>query len=267
MCLIAVAMEAHPNYPLVVAANRDEFYHRPAEALHFWKDCPSLLAGRDLREQGTWLGVTTEGRFAAVTNYREPGAFRTDARSRGRLVRDCLTSPLPPECCLHQAAVEGHRYNGFNLLAGVIACETGGCRANVWWYSNKNGKPAAVPPGIHAISNALLDTPWPKSRRIADGLRALLDDTGDVQPDAVFRLLADTRRPRDEDLPNTGVGLEWERLLSPVFVSSPGYGTRSSAVILLDGNGRLQFFERTFGPGGPDDIINDTNCELRITNQ
>lgn len=241
MCLILFAYEAHPAYRLVVAANRDEFYERPTAAAAFWADAPGVLAGRDLLHGGTWLGMTRGGRFAAVTNYRDPSSKIDHAPSRGALVTDFLKSVQSPEEYLHALAARADAYNGFNLLAGDAR--------SLYYFSNRGGPPQELRPGVSGLSNALLDTPWPKvvrgKRALAEGLKK-----GDaLAPEAVTEVLLDRVRAADAELPETGVGLEIERVLSPRFIVSKGYGTRCATVVLQDRAGRLTFTERTFAAG------------------
>jgi len=256
MCLIAIAFRAHPRYPLIVAANRDEFYHRPSAPIGFWKDHPDVLAGRDLQANGTWLGISRTGRISAVTNYRDPAAIRPDALSRGRLVSDFLTSDLPPETYLTAIQNQKDQYTGFNLVVGDVT--------KLWWYSNKKNVVVELDPGIHAISNRLLDTPWPKTEKIRAGMETICRTKKPVDPETVFALLSDTTRAPDSELPDTGVGLDWERMLSPIFVVSDVYGTRSSAVILVENSGRVLFSERTFLPG-PDFPVPENTRAFSIT--
>lgn len=241
MCLIALAMHVHPRYPLILAANRDEFYHRPTAPLGFWPDHPEILAGRDLEQNGTWLGVTKTGRIAAITNFREPGGGNASPVSRGLLVSGFLVSEASAEAYLRTVRDSGKNYNGFNLLTGTAR--------EMWWYSNKQQDAVKISPGIHTLSNHLLDTPWPKSLKIGSKLERLCHQKDIIAPEDIFPLLTDTTRPPDKDLPDTGVGLRWERMLGPVFVSSDIYGTRSSAVILCDSAGRMIVSEQTFVPG------------------
>jgi uncharacterized protein with NRDE domain len=236
MCLILLAWRAHPHYPLVVAANRDEFFARATAPADFWGDAPDILAGRDLQGGGTWLGVTRGGRFAALTNYRDPARVKAAAPSRGELVARFLRASEPPAAFggfLDGVAAD---YNGFNLLFGE--------RAELRYYSNCGDRARALGPGIYGLSNHLLDTPWPKVARGKSALARSLEALPDDGP--LFALLRDDRLARDEDLPRTGVSLEWERLLSAAFVRLPGYGTRSSTLLLLDAEGRLRFDEVTF---------------------
>lgn len=241
MCLIAFAYRCHPRYRLIVAANRDEFYRRPTAPADFWPECPPLLAGRDLEQGGTWLGVTRDGRVAALTNYRDPAAQKADARSRGGLVRDYLCGGLAPAEYLELARAAGGEYNGFNLLAGD--------GDGLWYWSNRGTAPAEVPPGVHGLSNHLLDTPWPKVVRAKAGMAACLRGPDEALAERLFALLADGAAAPDAELPDTGVGLAWERTLSPIFIASPDYGTRSSTVVLAGYDGRVWLGERTW-PGG-----------------
>lgn len=242
MCLILVAWRAHPDFPLVVAANRDEFFARRSAGADFWPDQPAILAGRDLAAGGTWLGITRGGRFAALTNFRDPARHRADAPSRGRLVADFLAGEAAIDAYLDDLAAAD--YNGFNLLLGdgerLVA------------FSNVSRKRHALAPGVYGLSNALLDTPWPKvgagKAALTAALAALPDET------ALWRLLRDPTIHADAALPVTGVPLEWERLLSAAFVRGPDYGTRCSTVVKLgaDGNGPpcASFDEQTWLPGG-----------------
>lgn len=242
MCLILFALDHHPRFPLIIAANRDEHYDRPAAPLAFWDDAPHIAAGRDLEAGGTWLGITRDGRWAALTNYRQAGGYKQPAPSRGRLVSDYLESGLAPERYVEQVARTARDYNGFNLLVGLgpQAC----------YLSNQDPSGRGVTAGVHGLSNHLLDTPWPK---VTVGTRAL-HDLPDASAETVTEVLLATLRnrviPADTVLPDTGVGLERERLLSPPFIASASYGTRASTVILVDAGGRVSVVEQLFGPLG-----------------
>lgn len=240
MCLIVFAYDCHPEYRLILAANRDEFRRRPTAAAAFWPECPQVLAGRDLEAMDTWLGVTRGGRFAALTNYRDPAVHRQDARSRGDLVRAFLCGGLPPGDYLAAAQKDGRLYNGFNLLAGDAS--------GLLYYSNRGGAVRPVAPGIHGLSNHLLDTPWPKVERAKAALAACLSGTDDLEA-GLFALLADRTPAADDALPATGVDLAWERLLSPIFIAGDDYGTRSSSVLTVDRCGRTVFRERGWPDG------------------
>ena len=238
MCLIFMAMDAHPDYRIVIAANRDEFYDRPSAPASFWPESPQLLAGRDLRAGGTWLGITRSGRLAALTNYRDPESKRAERPSRGKLVSDFLIGRENPVSYLERISANAGRYNGFSLLVGR--------NGNFYCYSNRSEGIRTLGPGIHGLSNHLLDTPWPKVEKGRQALSRLLSGNT-ICPEDLFHFLLDRTAAPDELLPDTGVGLEMERMLSPVFISSPGYGTRSSTVILLDRTGRVTFAEKAFG--------------------
>jgi uncharacterized protein with NRDE domain len=244
MCLILLAHDVHPRYCLVVAANRDEFYNRPTSSADWWQDSPGVLAGRDLRSGGTWIGVTRSGRFAAITNYREPGATRADARSRGHLVVDALTCTGDPRGGLQRILDAGAAYNGFNLVAGD--------RDGLWVCSNRSAEPPSrVGKGVFGLSNHLFDTPWPK---VVAGRRALSDALaleGDELVTTLFGMLESRDRPGDDRLPDTGVGIELERVFSPMFITSPTYGTRASYVVLFDRDDGVTFVEQTFERGEP----------------
>jgi uncharacterized protein with NRDE domain len=236
MCLILFAWKMDENYPLVLAANRDEFYERPSAPAAFWEDAPDLLGGRDLQEGGTWLGITRKGRLAALTNYRDPSSLKTGTPSRGRLVSDYLRSREIPEDYLRRIVPDAERYNGFNLIVGDTD--------DLFCFSNRGGSRERLDPGIYGLSNRLLDTPWPKVEHGKTALLALLKEG--PSPETLFALLTDRARPPDDRLPDTGVGLAWERILSPLFIESPVYGTRSSTVLLIDRRGGVTFAERVF---------------------
>ncbi|MBN2398297.1 MAG: NRDE family protein [Deltaproteobacteria bacterium] len=240
MCLILFSYRHHPAYPLVLAANRDEFYERPTAPASFWDDHPHILAGRDLKDGGTWLGITRSGRMAAITNYRDPRTLRDNAPSRGGLVSGFLRGDVSPGEYIDAIHPHADRYNGFNLLLGD--------GTGLFHFSNKTGALSEISPGTHGLSNHLLDTPWPKVERGKSHLDGVLSGR-DPSPGEIFDILGDTTHPDDRDLPDTGVGLEWERVLSSVFIRSDIYGTRSSTVILVDQEGTVRFIERSFTSG------------------
>jgi uncharacterized protein with NRDE domain len=242
MCLIAVAVGLRADVPLVLAANRDEFFARATRAAQFWEDAPQVLAGRDLEQGGSWMGFTHAGRFAAVTNFREGSRARRSRRSRGWLVRDYLLSDLAPERYLAELQRDAEQFDGFNLLLG-----TG---EQLWYWSNRAGPAQRLPPGVHGLSNHLLNTPWPKVERAKAGLAALAEAPAEQLAERLFELLADDRRAPDADLPSTGVPLEWERVLSSAFIRTADYGTRSSTVVLRRADGYTVFEERGFDAQG-----------------
>ena len=240
MCLILVAWRVHPDYPLVVAANRDEFFARPAAEAAWWKDAKDVFAGRDLEAGGTWLGLGRDGRFAGLTNFRDPPRNRNDAPSRGALVADFLTGNESTAAALARLQAQGPRYNAFNLFV------SDGDSLGI--YESASGSARILEPGIYALSNHLLDTPWPKvtagKSRLARALRALPDDT------PLREILRDDRPAPDAALPRTGVSLAWERMLSSAFIRAPGYGTRCSTVITRDRHGWMHITESTWSDVG-----------------
>ncbi|MCP4021453.1 MAG: NRDE family protein, partial [Desulfobacteraceae bacterium] len=218
MCLILFAYNISEEYPLILAANRDEFYQRQTRPMSFWEGHPDILAGMDLEGGGTWLGIHKSGKFGAITNFRDPASIKSAAPSRGEIIIDYLNHQDKTIDFLEQFKPQSEKYNGFNLLFGD--------RHNLYWFSNIKDKIIEIEPGIHGLSNRHLDTPWPK---VASGKKALAEitKTHPSQED-LFDILLDRHIPDDSLLPDTGVGLEFERILSPLFIKSPVYGTRSS---------------------------------------
>lgn len=242
MCLILFAAGAHPRYPLIVAANRDEAYHRPTATAAFWTDHPRVYGGRDLEQGGTWLGVAQNGRFAAITNYRLGHRRADSARSRGELTRDYLVGADDAGSYLKSISERAHEYNGFSLIAGDLD--------RLYFFSNYDPGVQAIAPGVHGLSNHLLDEPWPKVKQGTAVLGALLGATEEEITRRLFDVLADRTRAPDELLPATGIGMERERDLSPAFIAGETYGTRASTVLLIEAGGAALFSERTYGPGG-----------------
>ncbi|MCG8684427.1 MAG: NRDE family protein [Desulfobacterales bacterium] len=237
MCLILFAIDLSDEFPFILAANRDEFYARPTQPMGFWPDTPDLLAGKDLEAGGTWFGVSTSGRFAALTNYRDLSQIKSNAPSRGELIPQVLSFKGPVEDYLSSLKKNSDRYSGFNLLAG----ETDG---PVFCFSNQSKGFVEVPPGIHGLSNHLLDTPWPKIKKGRKEFERIL--TADPMDNkGIFAMLADKNKPKDDQLPDTGVGLEWERILSPLFIQSDTYGTRSSTLMRINCDYEIEIIERT----------------------
>ncbi len=255
MCLIAIACDLHPELPFILAANRDEYFARPSQPAQFWNDAPQVLAGRDLQQGGTWLGMTRSGRLAAVTNFREGGKPRTGRLSRGWLVRDFLTSDQPAAAFLDDVDANHAAYDGFNLLVGS--------HAGLYHYSNRTREVTPLGPGVHGLSNHLLNTPWPKVERAKARLRALQAlDAQDVM-ERLWALLADDAHASESDLPETGVSREWERVLSSAFIRTPEYGTRASTLVVVDRHGAATFSERTFSPIGEMDEERRYDLSLR----
>lgn len=235
MCLIVFAWKARPDLPLVVAANRDEWRDRRAEPAHWWPDHPELLAGRDLQAGGTWMGITRNARFAAVTNIRDPAERRTTAKSRGGLVTEFLLGSDSPSRFLSSLAARSHDYNGFNLILGD--------GASLFYFGSREGVPRAIEPGVHGLSNHTLDEPWPKVLRGNLAMDASLASK-DPSP-ALFDMLCDGERASDDALPKTGVGIEWERRLSSPLITGADYGTRASTVLTVAASGEAKLEERT----------------------
>ena len=242
MCLLAFAAFTHPTYRLVLAGNRDEFHHRPTARAAWWTDAPHVLGGRDLTAGGGWLAVARDGRWAAVTNVREPALpARPDAPSRGALVADFMRGGQDAAAYVSRVADRANDWSGFNLLCGDDH--------GVWWVSNRGPGAIRVSPGVHAVSNALLDTPWPKVEAIRRDLDdALAGDEASLE-ERLFRAL-DRRDPAAEALlPRTGVEPEMERALSAAFIDLPGYGTRASTVLRIAADGEVHLTERSWRPG------------------
>ena len=239
MCLILFAFQYHRQFPLVVAANRDEFYARPTLPAHFWQQHPNLFAGRDMQAGGTWMGITTSGRFAAVTNYREPSMDANNngqpMLSRGELTTDYLTTTVNAEDYLNTVLQNKTRYAGFNLLVGD--------EKQLLYYSNRMTHWQTLTPGIYGLSNGLLNEPWPKVESGKRELKTVL--RGNVDPEPLLNILLDTTAACDKQLPDTGLGIEKERLLSSRFIRSEHYGTRASTVLIVDRQRDVVIWEQT----------------------
>jgi len=241
MCLLAVAWKVRADLPFILIGNRDEFHARPAAPVHWWSEPGDILGGRDLEAGGSWLALNRAGRLAVVTNVRESAAPTAGELSRGELVIDALTHSGSVRDFAAALDEKKHRYGGFNLL--VRNGEGLHC------LSNRGEDRFDLPPGVYGLSNHLLDTPWPKVQRVKEGLRRLVDDDR-IGPEELFALLEDRTPAADDELPSTGVPLEWERALSPVFIAGPEYGTRASSVAMTSSDGHLELIERRFGPDG-----------------
>lgn len=238
MCLILFAYQQHPKYPLIVVANRDEFYKRPTEQAHWWKEHPKMLAGRDTIGNGSWFGVSKLGRFSALTNYRDGMKLKENAPTRGKLVTDYLINEVDGFDYLNEIAQTADLYNGYNLLTFD--------GDNLLHYSNISNEITKVEAGVHGLSNALLNSDWPKIRKGKANLEKLVKN--DFSVEAAFQMMLNDERAEDEDLPNTNIPIEWERLLSPMCIKSDDYGTRCSTVLLWDNDGKMYFEERSYVP-------------------
>jgi uncharacterized protein with NRDE domain len=237
MCLVVFANNIHKDYKFIFAANRDEFYNRPTEQAEFWNNHPNLLAGKDLLAGGTWMGITKLGRFAAITNFRDLKNFRENTPSRGKLTLDFLANDINPEEYYERLKPDLRNYNGFNLLLGSFD--------ELYYFSNMNNGLKKLEPGIYGLSNALLDTHWPKVEKSKQYLKKIIDQE-EIHPWEVLNILIDTSLAKDGELPDTGVGLELERLLSPVFTKMEKYGTRCSTVVMVDENNNVKFVEKSY---------------------
>jgi uncharacterized protein with NRDE domain len=254
MCLILLLWRVRPEYPCVLAANRDEFHDRPSASAAWWPGRAGILAGKDLKAGGTWLGVGRDGRFAALTNFRDgTSSVRAGAPSRGRLVTDVLESGDPVAGSLDRLRTVGSHYGPFNMIF------SDGERLGV--YESVSGHGRELEPGVFGLSNHLLDTPWPKVRNAKSRLASALTDLRDES--SILRLLRDDRPADDHELPRTGVRLEWERLLSSAFIRGDGYGTRCSTVFRIDRSGGAQFDEWTWGPSGAEEGRKSFRFEVR----
>lgn len=265
MCLIAIALHCHPRYELVLIANRDEFFARPTAPAAFWSEAPEILAGRDLEKGGTWLGVTRTGRLAAITNFRGSSRGRPQAPSRGGVVARYLRESSRPREFLNALLPEAPAYNDFNLLVGEVTARG----ISLDYFSTVENSSRSVVPGIHGLSNHLLDTPWPKVERARAGLAELLARFPSTLPTrGLFELLREDAIAPDELLPVTGVGLEHERRLSPIFIQGGGYGTRSSTVVafrIVPGHKtNCIFIERTFDGSRSPDSFQEVEFEFDL---
>jgi len=238
MCLILFLYDDHPDYRIILCSNRDEYYDRPTRHLNFWNDNPNILAGRDLQSNGTWLGITKNGRFAAITNYRNPKQVKACAPSRGLLVSNYLSGDDSCMNYLKQVEANGNKYNGFNLLVGDTN--------RLLYYSNKKTGIQTISKGIKGLSNHFLDTPWPKVEKGKKDFEKTVFEKKGFNLEDLFNVLNDRYSPPDDRLPKTGVGVFLERILSPIFVSSKNYGTSSSSILLINKKNRVTFAERTY---------------------
>ncbi|WP_445665202.1 NRDE family protein [Fodinibius sp. AD559] len=243
MCLIVFSYKQDSHYPLIFAANRDEHYERPSRAAQFWDQSPNILAGRDLKAGGTWMGINKQGEFSAITNYRDPDIEKDNPPSRGQLVLNFLQTDQNVRTYLSKLQSYADQYMGFNLLAGSLD--------QLGYYSNQQGNILFLDSGLYGLSNHLLETSWPKVHRAKNKLHRIIQDDS-ITPELLFDLLADDREAPDKELPDTGIPKEVEKKVSPIFIKSDGYGTRCSTVLLVDHNREVTFAERRFKPGTMD---------------
>lgn len=236
MCTLLFAYKVHPKYDFVFLGNRDEFKSRPFIGAHFWESHPNVLGGIDLEKGGTWAGITKEGRIAFLTNYRDPSLQRDSTLSRGYLTRDFLVNSVSPKKYLQEIQLQQTAYNPFNLVVGTLN--------DLWFYSNVENQIRPIQPGIYGLSNALLDTSWFKVNKAKRRLAHLLNT--DFSVDQLFDILDDTEVPPDVDLPQTGVPLETERMLSTIHIDTPTYGTLIKTIILVTSQRKVCFYEKLF---------------------
>lgn len=238
MCLAVFAFQIDPQYPFILAANRDEFYGRPTQKLHRWETQPPIWAGKDLEQGGTWLGISDQGQFAFLTNFRDPSRLIEEPISRGLLVKEALLTDSI-EDYLKTISQQAERYNGYNLVVGNAQ--------QLFYYSNISNEILSLEPGLYGLSNHLLDTPWPKVLKVKQELQSILSQPR-FSANQLFNIMHDPGRYQDSDLPDTGIGLDGERMLAPIFIQSPNYGTRSTHVVLL-GAEQIDCHERLFQAG------------------
>lgn len=252
MCLILLSYKNHPRYRLVLAANRDEFYDRPATPMQFWKDHPDVLAGRDLKSMGTWMGITRSGRIAAITNYRDPETIKSKAPSRGHLISQFLIGEKSPTAYLEDVKRTSEKYNGFNLLVGDTR--------DLVYYSNCGGEVTPLESNIFGLSNRLLDTQWPKVNNGKKHLTQLLDQHNEIPPEPLLKIMQSQNIAPDHQLPETGIGKEWERTLSPIFIASPNYGTRCSTILTIDQSNHVRISEHTWQQGQSQPVLQEAHA-------
>jgi uncharacterized protein with NRDE domain len=253
MCLLLLANKNHPKYKLIIAANRDEFYKRPAEPAQFWNKNKFLLAGKDLEGKGTWLGITKNGKFAALTNYRDISKIKANAPTRGKLVSDFLLENIKPENYCKSLLNKADDYNGYNLIFGNIQ--------KLFYFSNISKDFTEVKKGIHGLSNHLLDTPWPKVVKAKEEFEKLLKKE-QINEKQIFNLLYDNTTFKEKLLPKTGLPIEMEKLVSPIFTLTENYGTRSSSVILIDNYNNVSFTEKSYN--NKKENFNSNHFEFKI---
>ena len=240
MCLISFAWHIHPEYPLILLANRDEFYQRPTAALATWQDQPDIIAGRDLQQGGTWLGLSHKGRLAVVTNFRN-GQREQNKRSRGELTRDFLSSDLSAEEWITRHQAEFSQYGGFNLILGDSR--------GLWYCSNQLAERRELEPGVYGLSNALLDSPWPKLQQVKQQLQTATESNR-LDDDQLLQIMKSEHTFPDHLLPDTGISTEWERSLSACFIQLENYGTRATSLITQSYSGQVRFIEQRFDASG-----------------
>jgi uncharacterized protein with NRDE domain len=257
MCLIAFSYKQHPDYDFIFVANRDEEYDRPTRSAQFWDSHSNILAGKDLKAGGTWMGITKKGAFAALTNYRNPDIKKENPPSRGHLVLDYLKKDDDPANYLKKLDKKADQYKGFSILASTID--------KLAYYTNWQKEIQLLDRGLYGLSNHLLDTPWPKVKRAKMGLKQIIQEDTFSEKD-LFELLADDKEAPEDQLPETGIPREIEKKVSPIFIKSDKYGTRCSTILLISTNGQVTFSERRF-KAGTQDIMDENRYQFTIRNR
>ncbi|NBB76295.1 MAG: hypothetical protein GVY02_02850 [Bacteroidetes bacterium] len=254
MCLIVFSFKTHPKYPFILAANRDEFYERPTAPLHRWDTDPPLIAGKDEKAGGTWLGLTPDGRVGFLTNYRKMSESKNQAPSRGHLVTDILLSDDQPRKKIYELQKRSEKYNGFNLIGGYVN--------NLLYISNRLHGVHKIKPGLHGISNALLNTSWPKTDRAKGRFEELLK-ADEPDESEIFNMLRDEKQFPPDQLPDTGLSHEMEKAVSSIFIQTPEYGTRCSTLLKIDRENYATIVENTYKKG-TNTVKNSVRVELQL---
>lgn len=244
MCILFIAIEKHPHFPLIIAANRDEFHRRPTTESHFWGNSPNLLAGKDEQAGGTWMGVTRNGRVAALTNIRDPDKQNDNAATRGRLVTEFLKQNISEREYTNILETDAADFNGYNLLYGTLS------PLNLSVFNNHTLRHQSLTAGYYGLSNASLDNPWPKIRRGKQALADYCESHNQIDTRILFRLLGDHTQANDDELPETGVPFAWEKQLSSIFIRGETYGTRSSTILTVNNNNHVEWIEHSFNVTG-----------------
>ena len=244
MCILFIAVKKHPKFPLIIAANRDEFHPRPTRTSQFWDNYPNLLAGKDLSAGGSWMGVTRNGKVSALTNIRDPSRQNDNAKTRGELVTQFLNQNISQPDYASALEKSTEDYNGYNLLFGTLS------PLELSVFNNHTLRHQQLSQGYYGLSNASLDKPWPKIERGKQALADYCESHQEIDTRVLFRLLGDNTQAEDEDLPETGVPYEWEKQLSSIFIRGERYGTRSSTILTVDNDNHVEWIEHTFNPEG-----------------
>ncbi len=244
MCIALIAYKYHRDYPLIILSNRDEFQNRPTICAHFWTEYPHILAAKDMEQGGTWFGINKNGRIALLTNFRGPGEMDPKKKTRGFLVIDFLKQNTPPSTYLRELRHTARLYNGYNLIFGDLE--------QILFYNNVKEIIKRLDTGIHVLSNGVLDEMWPKCIRLKKLFLESISTCSPISINSLFNILTDKKRFPDHQLPDTGVGLDKERFLSPIFIKDPTYGTRTSTILTIDHQRAVRFIERTYQPARDD---------------